>query len=149
MTQQQEHEHYKVIQIDKPYHATALDDGWLCIKYLDGGEESLSTFADISKGDRIMWGNAIRTHSISEPDNITRTSQLPKIIPPLPEGDTNDLEVWKEYWIKHDAAIRREERERVLEAIRVFRGKDRSNVSWYVRWYEEESFLESLRGEQR
>jgi hypothetical protein len=50
----------KAINVVKPYHVKALVDGWLCIKYLDGGEESLSTFADVSKGDMIIFGNASR-----------------------------------------------------------------------------------------
>lgn len=48
----------KAIVIDKPYRAIALTDGWLCIKYLDGGEESLTTFADISEGDVITYGRS-------------------------------------------------------------------------------------------
>ena len=51
----------RAIKIVKPYHAQALVDGWLCIKYLDGSEESLSTFADVSKGDMILYGNATRS----------------------------------------------------------------------------------------
>ena len=57
------------IKIVKPYHAQALVDGWLCIKYLDGEEESLSTFADVSKGDIILYGNAARSRPApSAPD---------------------------------------------------------------------------------
>lgn len=37
---------------------------------------------------------------------IKTTSEIPRIIPPLPEGDTKDLKVWREYWKQHDAAIR-------------------------------------------
>jgi hypothetical protein len=44
--------------IEKPHRAIALTDGWLCIKYLEGGEESLTTFADISKGDVITYTHA-------------------------------------------------------------------------------------------
>lgn len=46
---------------------------------------------------------------------IQKTSELPHIIPPLPTGDTKDLKVWKEYWMKHDAAIRKDERGKVLD----------------------------------
>ena len=42
---------------------------------------------------------------------IKTTSELPKVIPPLPEGDTKDLKVWKEYWEKHDEKVREKERE--------------------------------------
>lgn len=48
----------KAICIEKPHRAIALTDGWLCIKYLEGGEESLTTFADISKGDVITYGRS-------------------------------------------------------------------------------------------
>jgi hypothetical protein len=50
---------------------------------------------------------------------VTTTSQLPKIIPPLPEGDTKDLKTWREYWTKHDAAITAQAREDVLNQIEV------------------------------
>ena len=53
----------RAIRIVKPYHAQALVDGWLCIKYLDGREESLSTFADVSRGDMILYGNATANNS--------------------------------------------------------------------------------------
>ena len=46
---------------------------------------------------------------------IRTTSELPIIIPPLPKGDTKDLKVWKEYWEQHDAVIRQDEREKVLD----------------------------------
>jgi hypothetical protein len=51
---QQQRELRKVI-IRESHKATALTDGWLCFKYLDNGEESLSTFADISAGDVITY----------------------------------------------------------------------------------------------
>jgi hypothetical protein len=50
----QQSELRKVI-MREPHKATALTDGWLCFKYLDNGEESISTFADISKGDVITY----------------------------------------------------------------------------------------------
>lgn len=61
MTPPAQPEILRAIRIVKPYHAEALVDGWLCIKYLDGGEESISTFADISKGDMVLYGNATRS----------------------------------------------------------------------------------------
>jgi hypothetical protein len=42
----------------------------------------------------------------SEPDTVKRTSDVPKIIPPLPEGDMKDLKTLREYWVKHDASVR-------------------------------------------
>ena len=48
---------------------------------------------------------------------ITTTSELPHIIPPLPEGDTKDLKVWREYWTQHDSHIRKDEREKVLDRL--------------------------------
>lgn len=48
---------------------------------------------------------------------IKKTSELPNIIPPLPEGDTKDLKIWREYWKQHDAAVRKQERERVIREI--------------------------------
>jgi hypothetical protein len=38
---------------------------------------------------------------------ITTKTEIPKIIPPLPTGDTTDLKVWHEYWKQHDATIAR------------------------------------------
>ena len=49
---------------------------------------------------------------------IRTTSELPVIIPPLPKGDTKDLKVWKEYWEQHDAVIRQDEREKVLDRFK-------------------------------
>ena len=46
-------------------------------------------------------------------DGIIKTSELPKIIPPLPTGDTKDLKVWQDYWKQHDKQIRQDEREKV------------------------------------
>jgi hypothetical protein len=48
---------------------------------------------------------------------VTTTSDLPKIIPPLPEGDTKDLKVWKEYWVKHDANTRNDARLKLLKEL--------------------------------
>jgi hypothetical protein len=73
MTPARQPQIFKAIKIEKPYEAIALIDGWLCIKYLDGGEESLSTFADVSKGDIIRFGHT------------THTS------PPAPEQGTSKL----------------------------------------------------------
>jgi hypothetical protein len=39
-------------------------------------------------------------------NDVTTTSELPLVIPPLPKGDMKDLKTWKEYWKQHDAAIR-------------------------------------------
>ena len=50
-------------------------------------------------------------------DGIIKTSELPKIIPPLPTGDTKDLKVWQDYWKQHDKQIRQDEREKVLDMI--------------------------------
>ncbi len=52
-----------------------------------------------------------------EMDTIKRTSDLPIIIPSLPEGDTKDLKVWREYWVKHDATIRNKARQELLEDL--------------------------------
>ena len=53
------------------------------------------------------------------PNSIIRTtSELPIIIPPPPKGDTKDLKVWKEYWEQHDAVIRQDEREKVLDRFK-------------------------------
>ena len=41
--------------------------------------------------------------------------------------------------------VRQDERNTVLNMIRLFRGGEFSNVSWYERWYLEEEFLNSLR----
>jgi len=48
---------------------------------------------------------------------IKTTTDIPRIIPPLPEGDTKDMKVWKEYWKHHDTIIRKQEGERVLDAL--------------------------------
>lgn len=58
MNEKQQQGLRKVIMRDGPHRAIAPDDGWLCFKYLDGGEESISTFADISNGDVITYGIA-------------------------------------------------------------------------------------------
>jgi hypothetical protein len=65
-TKVKEKELRKVI-LREPHKATALTDGWLCFKYLDNGEESLSTFADISKGDVITYD---RPHPEPERDFV-------------------------------------------------------------------------------
>jgi hypothetical protein len=57
MTAQQPHRELRKAILREPHKATALTDGWLCFKYLDNGEESLSTFADISKGDVITYSH--------------------------------------------------------------------------------------------
>ena len=45
----------------------------------------------------------------SHPKNLIKTtSELPKIIPPLPEGDTTDLNVWQKYWVQHDDQIKKD-----------------------------------------
>ena len=46
---------------------------------------------------------------------IKTKTELPQIIPPLPKGDTTDMKLWREYWKQHDTAIRKAERERVLD----------------------------------
>ena len=51
-------------------------------------------------------------------DGIIKTSELPKIIPPLPTGDTKDLKVWQDYWKQHDEKIRQDERETVLNELK-------------------------------
>jgi hypothetical protein len=60
------------------------------------------------------------------PTQITLTSELPAIIPPLPEGDTKDLKTWKEYWIKHDAAIATKARNATLDELETFVRTDHS-----------------------
>jgi len=50
-------------------------------------------------------------------DGIIKTSELPKIIPPLPIGDTKDLKVWQDYWKQHDEKIRQDATEKVLVKI--------------------------------
>lgn len=53
---------------------------------------------------------------------IKKTSELPRIIPPLPTGDTKDLKVWREYWKQHDAQIAKAAREQFTfaDAIEMF-----------------------------
>ena len=48
---------------------------------------------------------------------IKKTSELPRIIPPLPTGDTKDLKVWREYWKQHDAQVAKAAREQVLDEM--------------------------------
>jgi hypothetical protein len=50
---------------------------------------------------------------------IKKTSELPRIIPPLPTGDTKDLKVWKEYWKQHDAQVAKAAREQERQRINV------------------------------
>ena len=50
-------------------------------------------------------------------DGIIKTSELPKIIPPLPTGDTKDLKVWQDYWKQHDEKIRQDATEKVLDDL--------------------------------
>lgn len=61
---------HPVIRTIKPYVKESRVDGWLCIKYLDCGEESMSTFADVSKGDIIMYGNATRSRPAKESSEV-------------------------------------------------------------------------------
>ena len=49
---------------------------------------------------------------------IQTKSELPNIIPPLPKGDTKDMKIWREYWKQHDTAIRKAEREKVLDIVK-------------------------------
>lgn len=72
---------------------------------------------------------------------IQKTSELPKIIPPLPTGDTKDLKIWQDYWKQHDAAIRKDEREKVLDTIGETRCKT-CDINWQecncpLRWKKE------------
>ena len=62
----------RIVIIREPHKATALTDGWLCFKYLDNGEESLSTFADISKGDVITYSRP-HTHAPAPEQFLTVT----------------------------------------------------------------------------
>jgi hypothetical protein len=77
---------------------------------------------------------------------IKTTTDIPRIIPPLPEGDTVDLKTWKEYWKQHDAAIR----DATLESIQKWRsvmevkGKH-GKTTIEMAWLEESVFLNSLR----
>ena len=48
------------------HHVILETDGWLCFKYLDCGEESISPFADVSKGDIIEWGLPGHTSASSD-----------------------------------------------------------------------------------
>ena len=48
------------------HHVILETDGWLCFKYLDCGEESMSPFADVSKGDIIEWGLPGHTSASSD-----------------------------------------------------------------------------------
>jgi len=50
--------------------------------------------------------------------SVKRTSELPRIIPPLPAGDTKDMKTWRDYWREHDAGVIERERERVLRIAR-------------------------------
>jgi len=59
MTPQPQQQEMKKVLMRESHKATALTDGWLCFKYLDNGEESLSTFADISKGDVITYSRPV------------------------------------------------------------------------------------------
>ena len=85
MTPDAQRELRKVI-MREPHKATALTDGWLCFKYLDNGEESISTFADISKGDIITYDRPhtpapcttpeLCTHIRKQRKEATRTATL-------------------------------------------------------------------------
>ena len=72
-------------------------------------------------------GNSVidKVRSRSNATTIRTTSELPVIIPPPPKGDTKDLKVWKEYWEQHDAVIRQDEREKVLDELRIVKEYDR------------------------
>jgi hypothetical protein len=51
---------------------------------------------------------------------IRRTSELPRIIPPLPEGDTKDLKTWREYWRQHDSNTRTDAINETLDKLRAY-----------------------------
>lgn len=70
-------------------------------------EHVLSIYGEPAVIEDCPWcdGSGKRIRPIN---GTTRASQLPKIIPPLPEGDTTDLKVWKDYWKKHDEQIRQQ-----------------------------------------
>jgi hypothetical protein len=105
MTPARQPQLFKAIKIEKPYEATALTDGWLCIKYLDGGEESLSTFADVSKGDIIRFGHT--THTSAPLSMEERCKQAGIIV--------EDMII--EFNKKHDAQVAKAAREQAQQSI--------------------------------
>ncbi|MCK9591441.1 MAG: hypothetical protein M0Q91_05460 [Methanoregula sp.] len=62
------------------------------------------------------------SHLVQSDSDVRKTSELPRIIPPLPVGDTTDLKTWREYWAMHDITIRKDERDKVLVEILEFVG---------------------------
>lgn len=81
----------------------AKTDGWICIKYLDCGEESLSTFADISNGEYIQIHSRSRPHT---------TAQCPELSPVnTPDG----IE-----WLCNKEAIRNATRKELLKDLQSF-----------------------------
>lgn len=65
---------------------------------------------------------AIRSRPITPPagapaSSIVKTSPLPRVIPPLPEGDTKDLKVWKGYWKQHDLTVATAAKAEMLEKL--------------------------------
>jgi hypothetical protein len=72
--------------------------------------------------------------SEQQENRIIKTSVLPKIIPPLPNGDTKDLKVWQEYWKQHDKYIRQSERESILNHLKEWatvRMKAAQGITYY------------------
>ena len=64
---------------------------------------------------------------------IKKTSELPRIIPPLPTGDTKDLKVWREYWKQHDAQVAKAAREQVLDELISGFESNKNIVCWLKR----------------
>ena len=78
---------------------------------------------------------------------IKTKTELPQIIPPLPKGDTTDMKLWREYWKQHDTAIRKAERERVLDKYLDELQKEIGESMDYIDWDSVEAVYIRVRGE--
>ena len=78
---------------------------------------------------------------------IKTKTELPQIIPPLPKGDTTDMKLWREYWKQHDTAIRKAERERVLDKYLDELQKEIGESMDHIDWDSVEAVYIRVRGE--
>ena len=148
MTTDRQPQIFKAIKIEKPYEAIALIDGWLCIKYLDGGEESLSTFADVLKGDIIRFGHATPTSPPAPAPEYQKVEWL--------DGNGIEHKEITRLDNEHDAAIARkarEEAETTDNLLTVLRKRYRAEMAIldYIEMIECEVVslkVESLRAQQ-
>ena len=135
---------FKAIKIEKPYEAIALIDGWLCIKYLDGGEESLSTFADVLKGDIIRFGHA--THTSPPAPAQFKCPDCERLF----DSDIHlGIHHYTDHAIKHDAQVAKAAREDALNEFMMaieYRFEDTNNGRGVVGTIR--GLKESLRAQQ-